>query len=86
MGISKINSDNPNAPEYGKGYKSENHAGCPCHIVIENNSNCTTVVQRFTRNDQSIDLVEEKECMPCNVPVTDACGGTVIDTSCSSLE
>lgn len=79
-----MNADNPSAPEYGRGYKIENNAGCPCQVVIDNTAACKTVVQRLTRNDQSEDLISEKECMPCDIPAADACGGTVADTSCST--
>jgi hypothetical protein len=78
-----MNADNPSAPEYGRGYKIENNAGCPCQVKIENDAACKTIVQRLTRNDQSAELISEKECMPCDVPETSACPGIVTDTSCS---
>jgi hypothetical protein len=68
MSVSQANASNPDAPEYGKGYKPENNAGCPCHIVITTTRNCATVVQRFTRYNQSTDLVEEQACSECPTP------------------
>jgi hypothetical protein len=83
MSISRTNAENPSAPEYGRGYKIDNNAGCPCRIIIENEAACKTIVQRLTRYDQSEELISEKECMPCDIPAAGACGGTVEDTSCS---
>lgn len=83
MGIAQINADNPNAPEHGKGYKHENNAGCPCRVVIEDTAACKTIVQRLTRNDQSADLISEKECDPCEIPVTNICQ-PIPNTSCGT--
>mgnify|MGYP001570464400 CR=1 FL=1 len=83
MGIAQINSDNPNAPEHGKGYKHENHAGCPCRVIIDTAGACATIVQRFTRYDQSADLVTETECDRCDTPAVAPCP-SVPGTTCGS--
>jgi hypothetical protein len=82
--ISGTNAENPQSPEYGKGYKIENNGGCPCKVKIDQEAACKTVVQRFTRNDQSQDLIEEKECQQCGVPAEDTCPQPPTDTSCGT--
>lgn len=48
------NADNPNAPEYQKGWKSQHNAGCSCSCNTEeqDEEETTTVVrQKLTRDD-----------------------------------
>jgi hypothetical protein len=82
--ISKTNAENPEEPEFGKGYKQENNAGCPCRCIITNPDKCTTVIQRFTRQNRSISLVSEAECRNCDLPSVESCPTTPTETSCNS--
>jgi hypothetical protein len=79
--ISKSNAENPQAPEYGKGYKIENNSGCPCKVTIPKLDSCTTRIQRFTRTDNSIDLIELTICSDCGNLIISTCTPATIDIS-----
>lgn len=85
MGISSTNAANPTQPEYGKAWKADNNAGCLCNLIISNPVSCVTTVQKFTRNDQSDDLISEKDCQKCS-NISNNCSpvGTT-NSSCSDI-
>ena len=77
------NGTNPTAPEFGKAWKAENNGGCcPCPTSGVPTV-CTTVVQKFTRYSQSIDLTTEKDC-GCTAPIVaqDNCPSSQQDIDC----
>lgn len=80
MSIASSNANNPSSPEFGKSWKPENNAGCLCNRILTQEISCVTLVQKFTRNDQSTDLISEKDCQDCSFIVND-CTETVTTNS-----
>jgi hypothetical protein len=77
------NAEIPGSPEYGKGYKIENNAGCPCNCIIPQKASCKTIVQRYTRYDFSEDLVSEKDC-GCSALIQVDCQSIITENGCTT--
>ena len=81
MGVFNDNSKLPGQIEFNRGWKADNNAGCLCNCIVPQTGSCVTIVQRFTRYDQSANLISEKDCQSCFSAIAD-CLDIVPTNSC----